>query len=303
MMLISRRLLIFKSLRVLHKVDNRFYSSVNVPLSFTKYDINKTKTVITKRNPPLIIHHGLFGSKQNWKSLAKNLSANCNCEVYVVDARNHGDSPHNEIHTYNAMAKDLIQFIGDHKIKHPILMGHSMGGKVVMNVALHQPGLLSKLIVVDIAPVYHKLSREYDHHIEAMREIQARQLTKQKEADKILQKFEPDLIVRQFLLTNLKKDRATGVYQFRIPFDILGRSLNHMGEFSNNQQQYTGPTLFITGGASPFRKPFVNQSEIIKQQFPNSHIMTIEGAGHWVHTEKPQEFLGFVTVFINSAVV
>lgn len=163
------------------------------------------------------------------------------------------------------------------------------GGKVMMNVSLRSPELPSKLIVIDMAPVQLQLTREYSDHIEAMREIQSRKLTKQKEADEILQKYEPDLVVRQFLLTNLKKSKSTGIYQFRIPFDILGRALSQMGGFSfgttepllGSKRQYKGPTLFITGGKSPFRKQFVEHPELIKAQFPNSTIENIEGAGHW----------------------
>ncbi|KAL0136769.1 Alpha/Beta hydrolase protein, partial [Mucor lusitanicus] len=262
------------------------YASKTVPLSFTKYDI-PSKNKLISRKQPLIICHGLFGSKQNWRSLAKSISLQCNCEVYTIDARNHGESPHNEHHTYDLMGSDLLQFIQDHNIENPMLMGHSMGGKVMMNVSLRQPQLPSKLIVIDMAPIKLQLTREYSDHIEAMREIQAKQLTKQKEADEILQKFEPDLIVRQFLLTNLKKSRDTGVYQFRIPYDILGRALSQMGGFSFETQplpesrQYQGPTLFITGGKSPFRKQFVDHPELIKAQFPNSVIENIEDAGHW----------------------
>jgi pimeloyl-ACP methyl ester carboxylesterase len=152
-----------------------------------------------------------------------------------------------------------------------------------MNVALRKPEIPSKMIVIDMAPVPLKLTREYSVHIDAMREIQAKRLTKQKDADDILKQFEPDLVVRQFLLTNLKKNRSDGVYQFRIPYDILDRALGRMGGFdkAGPQKPYTGPTLFITGGKSPFRKQFVEYPEEIKAQFPNSIIENIEDAGHW----------------------
>lgn len=157
----------------------------------------------------------------------------------------------------------------------------------MMNVSLRNPEIPSKLIVIDMAPIKLQLTREYSDHIEAMRDIQSRKLTTQKEADEILQKFEPDLVVRQFLLTNLKKSKSTGIYQFRIPYDILGEALSQMGGFSFEAQplpdtrQYKGPTLFITGGKSPFRKQFVDHPELIKAQFPNSIVENIEDAGHW----------------------
>ncbi|CEP13627.1 hypothetical protein [Parasitella parasitica] len=266
-------------------------SSKSVPLSFTKYDILTQEKLISRKRP-LIICHGLFGSKQNWRSLAKSISLQCNCE----DARNHGESPHDEHHTYDLMGNDLMRFIKDHNIQNPMLMGHSMGGKVMMNISLRYPELPSKLIVIDMAPIKLQLTREYSDHIEAMRDIQSRKLTKQRDADEILQKSEPDLVVRQFLLTNLKKSKSTGIYQFRIPFDILGRALSQLGGFSFETEplpvsrQYRGPTLFITGGKSPFRKQFIDHPDLIKTQFPDAIIDNIEEAGHW--GKKQEKFKG-----------
>lgn len=152
-----------------------------------------------------------------------------------------------------------------------------------MGLALHNPDLISRLIVVDIAPVIHPLSRDYYSHIDIMKEIQAMKLTKQKDAYDMIAKVEPDLIVQQFLLTNLKKNKSDGVYQFRIGLDNLGQSLENLGQFVPLKQDavYTRPTLFITGGNSPFRKPFLEQPEKIKSLFPNSTIKNVEGVGHW----------------------
>jgi pimeloyl-ACP methyl ester carboxylesterase len=152
-----------------------------------------------------------------------------------------------------------------------------------MGLALSQPDLISRLIVVDIAPVLHPLSRDYYGHIDVMNEIQARKLTKQKDAYDLIAKVEPDPVVQQFLLTNLKKNRSDGVYQFRIGLDNLGQSLGNLGEFVPLKPDavYTKPTLFITGGESPFRKPFLEQPETIKALFPNSSIENVEGVGHW----------------------
>ncbi|KAI7881504.1 Alpha/Beta hydrolase protein [Mucor mucedo] len=265
-----------------------------VPLSFTKFG-NQTKA-------PLIICHGLFGSKQNWKSLAKNINEQTQSPVYTVDARNHGNSPHVEPHTYGLMAQDILKLIKDEGLENPMLMGHSMGGKVMMDVALNQPELPSKLIVIDMPPIPIKLSTEYNTHAEAMKEINALQLKKQKEADEVLQKYEPDLIVRQFLLTNLKKNlKKDGIYEFRVAYDTLGRSIGHMGDFfqSEPNKVYHGPTLFITGDVSPYRKYFIQHADMIKAQFPNSRLENIKGAGHWVQTEQPKAFLSSVINFIN----
>lgn len=153
-----------------------------------------------------------------------------------------------------------------------------------MDLALNQPEIPSKLIVIDMAPMNIKLSNDYNIHAQAMKEINDKKLKTQKEADLILQKYEPDLLVRQFLLTNLKKNlKNDGIYEFRLAYDILGQSIGHMGEFfqSEPKKVYLGPTLFITGGLSPYRKEFLEHPDLIKAQFPNSSVENIEGAGHW----------------------
>lgn len=297
-------------IRPSHHVVNRarHYSTKTVPLSFTKFDTYKTHKKpagVEEKKEPLVICHGLFGSKQNWKSLAKSLSIKSQCEVYTIDARNHGESPHVEEHTYDTIAQDVYQFIQDQGLNKPMLMGHSMGAKAMMTLALRRPEIASKLIVIDMAPIPIKLSGEYQHHVEAMREINRLQLKKQKEADKVLQQYEPDLVVRQFLMTNLKKNlNKDGVYEFRIPYDTLGRSIDQLGDFFQSQpplETYQGSTLFITGGLSPYRREFLEYPDLIKAQFPNSRIVNIEGAGHWVQAEKPEEFISISTEFINKS--
>lgn len=197
---------------------------------------------------------------------------------------------------------------------------------MIMTTALKQPQLASKLVVIDMPPAKVKLTREYANWVNAMSDINDRKLTTQKEAYALLEEVEKDLVVRQFLLTNLKKRKQDGYYQFRIPYDILGRSLHHMGDFRNEPNDvYDGSTLFITGGLSPFRIDFLRNPNIIKQRFPNSVIENIDGAGHWgklllfilylcfvlpklmyylfsllVQTEKPEEFFNLAINFINN---
>lgn len=157
---------------------------------------------------------------------------------------------------------------------------------------------VSKLVVVDMPPIKVELGDEFQRYIDAMRDIDQQQLNQQKQADRILQKYESDLTIRQFLLTNLKKDRTTGIYQFRIPYDILQHSLHHMGDYFQSRPCHV-PTLFITGGRSPYHPLFLEYHDIILQRFPHSSLCTIEEAGHWVQTEQPQLFLKSVTHFIH----
>ncbi|KAG0163452.1 hypothetical protein DFQ28_011677 [Apophysomyces sp. BC1034] len=272
----------------------RSYSTNSVRLSFDKY-----LTQTPSKQPPVLICHGLFGSKQNWKSLAKTISRRSARDVYALDMRNHGESPHCDVHTYDAMAEDLVAFMKEHQLDKPVLLGHSMGGKVVMTTAMRHPALLSKLVVVDIAPVPMRLAHDHQMYVEGMRAVNSEAPSKQKEADKILQTYEPDLLIRQFLLTNLKRQQD-GIYRFRVPYEILGRSLGALGEFLPDPLHYNGPTLFITGGESPYRKPFLEYPDIVQSQFPCSRIENIEGVGHWVQTENPTMFLDLVVNFLTT---
>jgi pimeloyl-ACP methyl ester carboxylesterase len=195
--------------------------------------------------------------------------------------RNHGESPHSSVHNYNVMADDVAAFLKEHKLDNSVLMGHSMGGKVVMNLCLRRLQPVEKLVVVDMSPAVKRLSSDFASYIGSMDEIQTAKLTKRSEADTILKKVEPDLSIRQFLLTNLKKDEETGIYKFRIPYKTLGESLDNMTAFMDQKvEPYNGSTLFIAGGKSDYIKPN-RDGGIIREQFPNSEIKVIEGAGHW----------------------
>lgn len=197
------------------------------------------------------------------------------------------------------MAGDVLNFISEHQLDNPVLIGHSMyvtctllnqqqnltriitrGGKVVMTTALHEPSIISKLVVVDIAPFSLPLSNDFATYVEAMRNIDSRSLKKQSEADKILAEYEKDISVRQFLLTNLKR-QSDGVYRFRIPYETLGKALGKVGRFDAAGLQYNAPTLFIAGGKSSYGKPLATRSDEVKNMFPNSDLKVVEGAGHW----------------------
>ncbi|KAK4513489.1 uncharacterized protein ATC70_005490 [Mucor velutinosus] len=270
----------------------RTYSSKAVNVSFDKYALKPSQ------EPPVLICHGLFGSKQNWTSLAKAMSNRLSRDVYTIDLRNHGDSPHTAEHTYDAMTKDLMAFIDQQNLKNPILLGHSMGGKAVMNTALACPDLVSKLIVVDMPPVAMKLARNFSNYITAMKAIEEANPSKQSEADQILSQYESNVGVRMFLLTNLKR-MSDGALRFRIPYDVLGKSLENIGGFHVPENAfYKGETLFIAGGASPYLRPFHEQERQIKQLFPNSKLEVVEDAGHWVHAEKPDAVLNLITSFV-----
>jgi esterase len=239
---------------------------------------------------PLIILHGLFGSLDNWMTLAKKMGEHF--EVFVLDARNHGQSPHNNEFNYDIMADDLYEFILHHNIIDPIIIGHSMGGKTAMQFAMNYPTQLTKLIVADIAPKSYPV-----HHnviIDGMLALNLDKITTRKEADKELSKHLNDFSTRQFLLKNLywvEKEKLA--WRFNLP--IINRDIAIIGQGLENIQTFEKPTLFIRGEKSNYITS--NDYEAIKTIFPNTQIKTID-SGHWVHAEKPTEFLEILFGFL-----
>ncbi|KAI0833404.1 alpha/beta-hydrolase [Trametes gibbosa] len=253
---------------------------------------------------PLVILHGLFGTKRNWGSLSKAFAKDLDRPVYALDLRNHGTSPHAEPHTYTAMAVDVLRFCKTHSLTNISLLGHSMGGKVAMTVALDPelpPDLLSHLIVADIAPARGALSNEFQSYVAGMQKIERSQVKTRREADLILREVEQDPMTRAFLLMNLEHPTAHNPHalRFRIPIDLLGKSIGELGSFPYlpGERVWEGPTLFIKGD----RSKYINKHNIdtAKAFFPNMQLERLD-ASHWVHSERPNEFKAFVTDFIRS---
>ncbi|GIX40549.1 MAG: alpha/beta hydrolase [Leptospiraceae bacterium] len=238
----------------------------------------------------LIILHGLFGSSKNWITIAKELSKIIN--VYTLDLRNHGNSPHSETHTLKDMILDLKEFIEDHSLNNIILMGHSMGGLVSMGYALNFPDSLNKLIVIDIAP------KPYPPHHQkefAVLKTDVSQFKSRQEIDQYLSQIHPDLVIRQFLMMNLQRT-GTG-YQWKINVTALekGIYLQEIKEF--NQKTFSKDTLFIKATDS-----FYITSEdypLIKTYFPKAKIIELKG-NHWLHYSNQKEFLKAVSEFIQT---
>jgi esterase len=249
-------------------------------------------------HPPIVILHGLFGSSDNWLTVSKTIAAE-GYRVLLVDQRNHGQSPRSDSHDYDSMADDLHEFIQDHQLTAPVLIGHSMGGKTVMQYAMNfantaeQPNF-SKLVIVDIAPKFYPV-----HHGEILRGLSAidlATLTNRNHADAILSEFERSPTVRQFLLKNLYRT-AEGRFAWRINLPVIEREIHGIGEELNHPRTITEPTLFIRGAESGY----IADSDLpqIQKLFPNSRVETIEGTGHWVQAEKPAEFVEVLMKFLN----
>lgn len=240
---------------------------------------------------PLIILHGLFGSLDNWMTLAKKFAEDF--EVYIVDARNHGQSPHTDEFGYELMAQDLKEFISQHNISNPIILGHSMGGKTAMLFALENSDLLQKLIVVDIAPKKYPV-----HHreiLDALLSLDFSQIKTRGEADEALAKKIDNFAVRQFLLKNLywkEKDELA----FRFNLDVLNRDIEKIVQNFDADNSFGKPTMFIRGLKSEYILD--SDFETINHYFPNNKMVSLN-CGHWIHAEKPEEFYTNVINFIK----
>lgn len=248
---------------------------------------------------PIVFLHGLFGSKSNNRTVSRILARDLKKDIYCLDLRNHGDSPHKAPHNYISMAEDVERFIAEHELPRPIMIGHSMGARVAMAVALRNPTLVSKLIPVDNSPVSSPLSVDFQRYILAMKEIDRMGLHRQKQMHEIMDGAEPNLGIQQFLLSNFKRDEH-GVYRSRIALDILRKSMDNVGEFPFIPKEYCfkGPTLIIRGTKSTFVPD--EALPLIGELFPRFEVRDID-AGHWVIAEKPMEFVEEVERFLDDS--
>ncbi|WP_266367263.1 alpha/beta fold hydrolase [Tellurirhabdus rosea] len=242
--------------------------------------------------PAILILHGVFGSSDNWLTISKTI-ADQGYRVFLLDQRNHGRSPRSEVFDYESMGLDLLEFIQKHQLDKPILIGHSMGGKVVMQFAMDHPDQFSKLVIVDIAPKFYPV-----HHGEILRGLSAIPLATLKsrnEADAILKEYEPSATVRQFLLKNLYRNEQ-GQFDWRLNLPVIEREIHGVGEELSHPRTVTEPTLFIRGVNSGY----IRDEDIpgIQKLFPNVKVETIPDAGHWVQAEQPELFVEALINFI-----
>ncbi|MBP6386269.1 MAG: alpha/beta fold hydrolase [Pseudarcicella sp.] len=242
----------------------------------------------------IIILHGIFGSSDNWLGIGKQLAENH--VVYMVDQRNHGQSPHSDIFDYEAMATDLKELIDNENIENPIIIGHSMGGKTVMQFAMLYPESFSKMIVVDIAPKFYPVH----HHmiLQGLASIPLATLKSRTEANEILRNYEENEGVRQFLLKNLYRNPSkNNAFDFRINLPVISKNIDVVGHELMHEKSIEQPVLFVKGEKSHYILP--EDERKIWELFPNYQIQTISDAGHWVQADKPEEFLTVVKDFVD----
>jgi esterase len=240
----------------------------------------------------MVILHGLFGSLDNWFSLAKAFADDHH--VYLVDQRNHGQSPHTETHTYGDMADDLFHFFREHGLKDAVLIGHSMGGKTAMRFAAEHPELLSKLIVVDMGvksyPVHHDLI------LRSMQAIDIARVQSRKQAEEELAHYLTEQDVVQFLTKNIyrkKNDDGLAEYAWRFNLHRIAEDIEEMGMPIFNGGDT--PTLFISGSQSRYVLP--EDEKGIQELFPNATFVYLP-TGHWVHAEDPAGLIAAVNGFV-----
>lgn len=247
--------------------------------------------------PPLVIVHGLYGSARNWGVIAKRLADIR--DVITVDQRNHGQSPWADSHSYPDMAADLAEVIT--AIGQPVdLLGHSMGGKAAMQLALTQERfsdqpLIRRLILGDIAPVAY--GHDQTQYARAMQAVDLTGLTSRSEAEARLAEHLDDAALRAFFLQSLEL-RGEGAPRWRLNLQVLERDMANVVGWPDTQGRFDGPTLFLSGANSHYVRP--EHRDHIRALFPHARFAKIPGAGHWLHAEKPREFEETVRVFLTT---
>ena len=240
---------------------------------------------------PLVILHGLYGNGGNWATHARQLAGQF--AVYTFDARNHGQSPQASSMSLPEMAEDVADTMHALGLESANLLGHSLGGKTAMMLALQQPRLVTSLIVVDIAPVAYQ--KQDDDVLAALCALDLKGLESRTQADRKLAENIAGKSVRDFLLTNLQRNRE-GRFSWRINLPVIARDFDRLTGWPETDKAYAGRTLFIKGSESSYMLP--SYENRIYAQFPNATVKTIEGAGHWVHSEKPETVQKLITDFL-----
>lgn len=241
---------------------------------------------------PVIILHGLFGMLDNWKTFARKLSEDR--QVFIIDLPNHGRSPALYPFNYGIMAEAVREFMESQWLFTADVIGHSMGGKVAMKLALEHPDLVNSLTVVDIAPVQYKGGHE--HIISAMESLTPKELENRNEAkDKLMKDLRDEMVVN-FLMKNLTRSKE-GNYQWKFELQNLKKAYPDILMEIRSEHIYDGPTLIVRGEKSKYILD--EQTVEIEKLFPEYRLETISGAGHWVHADKPEELLDLIREFLR----
>lgn len=242
--------------------------------------------------PTVVILHGLFGSADNWNAPANALAAHR--RVVSIDLTNHGDSPHADFFTYDSIAHDVAETASSLGIDEFDVIGHSMGGKAAMALALGQPEAVRSLVVVDIAPIEYP--RSHDEIFAAYAALAHARPESRSSAEQVLARYVENTQVRAFLLKNFVKGPSG--YTLRLNHRALADRYDTILGWPDCDAEFRGPTLFVRGGKSPYVPD--DAVPAIRRVFPNATLETIESAGHWVHAEAFDAFMAVVTGFFDT---
>jgi esterase len=241
--------------------------------------------------PPVVLLHGLFGAARNFGTIQRALAARF--RVIALDMRNHGDSPHDPDMRYKTQADDVRETLHALGIESAAVIGHSMGGKAAMAMALQWPLRVARLMVSDIAPViYHHDNTVFTAAMQAI--AVTPQLTR-READAALADALPDAMLRRFLLQNLRFGADPG---WRIGLDEIAAAIADLEGWTDLPGRYDGPTVFVTGARSDYVLP--EHRPVIRSRFPTARFVAIKHAGHWIHADNPTGFLSVVDAFLHD---
>jgi pimeloyl-ACP methyl ester carboxylesterase len=241
---------------------------------------------------PFVILHGFLGMSDNWKTLG-NQFAEEGYEVHLVDQRNHGRSFHSDDFSYELMAADVVGYCKEHNLENIILLGHSMGGKTAMEIAVKHSDLVRKLLIADIGPKAYP-----QHHqdiLKALSRLDFSEIKTRGAADKILSEYIPEVGTRLFLLKNLYW-KEKGKLALRMNLPVLFEKIAEVGKPLTEGSIYEGDTLFLKGSKSEYIE--IMDEILIKKHFPKAKIIEVLNAGHWLHAENPSEFSQFVMNFV-----
>ena len=260
--------------------------------SFTK-TLTLYSRKVGENGPDFVVLHGLFGSGKNWRSFAGSLEEDF--QVWTLDARNHGDSPHADSMSYQQMAEDVVRFFDENELENVILLGHSMGGKTAMQLALRFPDRIAALIVVDIAPVCYDHQQKQLKLIEAMQGLHLEAEMSRSDIEKKLALKIPEKRLLSFLMTNLY--RQNGQFQWRIGLEQIAAGMPYLLNYPEVNSVFEGPVQFIGGENSAYLK--FEYHALIRKKFPESRITMLKNCGHWLHVEQPAAFQKTVNEFLR----
>lgn len=245
-------------------------------------------------DPSIIILHGLLGVSDHWVSFGKKI-AELGFHVLIPDLRNHGQSPHSKIFTYNAMADDLKEFVTQNDIKKAIILGHSMGGKLAMSFTLLNPELVEKLCVVDISMRSYTNSNPFVMYFDLMQSIDFSKVESRIDVEKILSTKIVDMHIIQFLMKNLQR-LDKNKFGWKIDLESIRLNFNNISSTLNFKNVFTNPSLFIRGSKSDYILD--DDKTLLKKNFPNSEFVDVPDATHWVQVDQPEIFFNIFKNFI-----